>query len=89
MRRFHFSILFQQLPECFGILVIFQPEASFMKSEIFPKLLEYFVRHSYQMNIISVFMKVFKIPPRPDSHFCEELYAVKDTMLGIGSMSYS
>lgn len=46
MRRFHFSILFQQLPECFGILVIFHPEASFMKSEIFPELLEYFdVRH--------------------------------------------
>lgn len=30
------------------------------------------------MDIISVFMKVFKIPPHLDSHFCEELYAVKD-----------
>lgn len=24
-------------------------------------------------------MKIFKIPPHSDSHFCEELYAMKDT----------
>lgn len=34
------------------------------------------------MDIIQIFMKVFKIPPHPDRHFCEELYAMKDTVLG-------
>lgn len=81
MRRFHFNILYQQLPESFEILVIFQPEASFMKSEFFFELLEYFdterdtVRCSHQTGIFSIFMEVFKIPPHPDSNFCEELYA--------------
>lgn len=81
MRRFHFNILYQQLPESFEILVIFQPEASFMKSEFFFELLEYFdterdtIRCSHQTGIFSIFMEVFKIPPHPDSNFCEELYA--------------
>lgn len=35
------------------------------------------------------YMKVFKIPPHPDNHFCEELYAMEDTSLGSVGRSYS
>lgn len=34
------------------------------------------------MDIISILTKVFKLPPHSDSHFCAELYAMKDTTLG-------
>lgn len=59
MKRFHFSILFQQLPDCFGILVIFQPEAFFMKSEIFPELLEY-MRHCYMQRSDGHYFNTFE-----------------------------
>lgn len=64
MRMFRFSILFQHLPECFGISVIFQPEAFSTKAENIHELLEYShvicMRCSHQIEIISVFMKLFK-----------------------------
>lgn len=31
----------------------------------------YAVRRSHQMDVISIFMKLLKIPPHPEGHFCE------------------